>query len=638
MSQRVQEQRPAQALGPTLDERVLLRAPRRAAPRRALDAPWLLPVGHGLLVCGALLLWFTALRGLDIRRMGDLGLASILPPAAYLAPLALTASFCAAIGRKRLNTPVLLGHLLASVFMLHGAVSLFELTPRFEPALRHVGIADYIARYGAVDTRIDAYFSWPGFFILTAFLAEVAGLPDTLGFVSWAPVLFNVLYLGPLYMILRAVTRDRRVIWIALWLFPITNWIYQDYFSPQALNFFLFLTIVAVLLTYFKRAASRSFPREEWGQARPAHRLLIRLRAWLAPGDLPNRPSRPGQRAALLVILMAIYGAIVPSHQLTPFFALAAVGVLVVFRRVEAWELLLFMGVVTAAWLTFMTTGFLEGHKGMVTGQIGQVGAIVSANVTNRLQGSAEHLFVVRMRLVMTVAVWLLACLGGLWRLRQGFRDVNYALLAVAPFPLLILQPYGGEMLLRIYLFALPFMIFFAASLFRPARDGEARWYRAAALGLVSLLLLGGFLFARYGNERMNYFTPGEVAAVRALSRIAEPGAQVLAVGANLPWKVQDYEKYRYNTVLGNPAFLGDPALRERLAEAEGVALIAAIMRDSEYPSSYLILTRSQAARAELLGELPPGVLGRLEEALAASSEFRTVYAGDDARIFTLER
>jgi hypothetical protein len=49
---------------------------------------------------------------------------------------------------------------------------------------------------------------------------------------------------------------------------------------------------------------------------------------------------------------------------------------------------------------------------------------------------------------------------------------------------------------------------------------------------------------------------------------------------------------------------------------------------------SYVIITRSQKAEVSLMGLAPRGSLDRFERDLAASSQFKLVYANEDAKIF----
>src|SRR6266550_928483 len=49
-------------------------------------------------------------------------------------------------------------------------------------------------RNGGSNTRIDAYFSWPGFFLALAFLLSASRIHSTeslLAFANWAPLLFR---------------------------------------------------------------------------------------------------------------------------------------------------------------------------------------------------------------------------------------------------------------------------------------------------------------------------------------------------------------------------------------------------------------------------------------------------------------
>ena len=142
--------------------------------------------------------------------------------------------------------------------------------------------------------NLDTYFSWPGFFILSAFVTQVAGYHDILQFAAWAPVFFNLIYISPLYIILNTATSDKRLIWLALWTFFITNWIGQDYYSPQGLNFFFYLTILAIMLKWFKvqpKARSplwTSFLRR-FGRFTPLCREIIYI--WLITPEHTNLSS-----------------------------------------------------------------------------------------------------------------------------------------------------------------------------------------------------------------------------------------------------------------------------------------------------------------------------------------------------------
>ena len=56
------------------------------------------------------------------------------------------------------------------------------------------------------------------------------------------PPFFNVLLIGPLFLIFRTFTADRRLVWSAIVIFFLGAWVGQDYFAPQACVYFLYLT------------------------------------------------------------------------------------------------------------------------------------------------------------------------------------------------------------------------------------------------------------------------------------------------------------------------------------------------------------------------------------------------------------
>jgi len=598
------------------------------------ESLWLAVVAPVALVGVSLLLWVAALREIDLAQMSDLGLASVLPRTAFAALGILVVSFAAALCRRRPLGPVLLLHVVVLVFMVYGVTTLVEDVPRFAVSFRHVGVAEQITRTGHVDPRIDAYFNWPGFFTLLGFVTRAAGLRSAISFADWASVFFNLLYLGPLFLLLRAATTDRRVVWLGLWLFYLTNWVGQDYLSPQALSYFLYLVVLALLLTSFKRPSTAV-------DRLPEHRARD-IAAWVREPVPPVRaePSKPvdveaaaARLMGLMFAVVLVFGAMVPSHQLTPFATVAAVLALTASRQSTARGLPTVMIVLLVAWISFMTTAFLAGHLGTVAGGVGQVDENVTANVGNRLHGTQAHVAVVYVRLLLTAVVWGLAALGAYRWYRRGFRDIGFFLLAVAPFPLVVLQPYGGEMLLRVYLFALPIMVLFGAAAL-VVHANRKPWVQTVLVGLVSAGLAAAFLVARYGNERRDYFTSNEVTAVDQLYRVASPGSLLVVASDDLPWKYTRYDQYKYRVLSRLPEWTYLAGERPDVRAA--VPAIARVLAGRGHTHGYLILTRSQSANLELYGLAQAGTIRRLEQALYRSPAFRTVYANRDAAVFAL--
>jgi hypothetical protein len=568
----------------------------------------------------ALAVWVAALRDLDMIQMNDLGLISILPPAAFVSLFILAVSFCITLYYLPNATPLILLHLFSLIYMLHGAASLAIELPRFGPAWRHVGIIEYITRTGGIDPRIDAYFNWPGFFSTMAMVSQAAGLNNALPLLKWAPVFFEILYLAPLWLIFNLATKDKRQVWFAIWIFYIANWVGQDYFSPQAINFFYFLVIVYILLRWFSASAENQL------LVRIIQRLSINLH-WME-SILSHQPAQepgisPRQRFFLYLLVVMLFWVSVSSHQLTPFAILIAVSGLVLLKIISPRSLPLLMVVLIGVWFSYMASTYFNGRIEEMVANVGQVESVVSANVTERLQGSPQHIIILQIRMLSTLVIWSWAFIGAVYRICQGHKDLPMLLMMASPGPLLLLQAYGGEMLLRTYLFTLPFAAFFAAALFFPTPAQGPSLKKAGYAILFSVIAISAFLFARYGNARMESFTSRELEAVQYFYQNAAPGALLASPEPSMPFKYQQYEQYKYLR-------LEQPLLTGSTAE------IITLMDHSRYPEAYLLLTRSQIAQMNMFFGLQSEFWHQFYNALQASGRMRLIYQNEDARIYQL--
>jgi hypothetical protein len=327
----------------------------------------------------------------------------------------------------------------------------------------------------------------------------------------------------------------------------------------------------------------------------------------------------PGRRAGLMAVFLVMFGFVVTGHQLTPFFTVAVVGVLVVLLRLPWPSLPVALGVMVAAWVAFAAVAFLIGHFQNVAGYVGTLSDSLAANLTGRLSGSPGHRSVVFLRLGFAVAVWALAGIGVLRRLRAGRLDVTTIALAAAPFPLFAVQAYGGEMLLRIYLFSLPFMAVLIAFAFLPRPRLEAGRWLAPAVVLATLVLIFPFLVARYGNERIESFTNGEVAAVSELYELAPPDSMLIGVVGNIPWKNLRYDEYRFRPAGDDTYYRDLDAMYEAMINHNGPV--------------FLLLTRTQEAFVEMILGATPAEWASFERDLFATGWFQVLSRTPDATI-----
>ncbi len=573
-----------------------------------------------LLLVSGIIVWVITLPQINVDNMNDLGLISVLPAGVYVALGLLTISFSLLLTAPKLNTVMIFIHMVVLVFMLYGITAIVEVIPRFSPSWRHAGVIDYIMRNESVNPRIDAYFNWPGFFIMGALITQIAGLTSSIMFLKWAPVFFQLIYMGPLWMIYTSLTNSRRLVWFGIWIFYLTNWVGQDYFSPQAMNFFYFLVVIAILIKWFRKNEIILPKFADWKLVQK----LPKIRAFIVQlfhGETAiEAVISPLQKAFFLLMIVVIYFVSIASHQLTQFAILISVVLLLAFQRIAPKTIPVIMLILSGMWIAYMASAFMAGRLAGMLEAFGQLENALDANLVNRMNGSPDHMIVTQIRLVLTLGVWLAAVIGFVRQWLRGTFETSAALLIAAPFPLLVMQNYGGEMLMRIFMFSLPFAAFLAAAIIFPLKKDPPSWRYSVAIGVVSALLIVVFWVGRYGNERMEYFTLAELQAVDYTYAHAEPGSLIATVTTNLPYKYINYEIYKYTR------------LEKDLVTGDMVSLIET-MKNPKYDHTYLLLTRAQEAYMEMYYGAGHVDLTRLENQLLLDPSVKLIYVNEDAKI-----
>jgi hypothetical protein len=598
--------------------------------------PWWHGAVLGAVAVAGLALFFVPLAGVNLGQLNGLGLISVLPVLSLLGVVAAVVAFSVAVCLPRAY-PVVLGVALAGIVVCLDAVTVFtETDPRFPTAYQIAGFVEYVSRTGHTAPGLDAYFSWPGFFAAVAFLQHLTGNHDLIPVLRWWPVTIDLACLAPLYLILRNLRASWRAKWLAAFLFEVGNWVGQDYFSPQSFNYLLYLTFVAILLTWFGLRAGSDRDRT---RVRPARGMLGWPYWWwrirfdpLEPGETEARRVTRGQRGLLLAVVLAIFVFSVTSHQLTPFDMIAACLGLVVVRRCTVTGLPVLLAVIVSAWVSFAAVGFWSGHLSALFGDLGNFGGNLTSSVADRMTGTAQHLHVLDVRTLFAAVVLLMAVAGLNRRWRRGIDDRVLITLMVMPFLAFATQSYGGEIALRVYLFALPAAAVLAAYLFFPAagEDGRARLWRAIPVSLCCVAMVLGFFVARYGNEEFEQTPPGEVAAFNYLYAHDQGGIRLLWLSPNpavdntpqMPWEYRDIEKIEFLPELAPP----DPG---------GLSSLVATLR-AQGPNSYLITTSTQETYLTQEASYESGWGTQFRAQMAATPGVRVVYANADAVIYAL--
>ncbi|MHB1087366.1 MAG: hypothetical protein ACYC19_01235 [Acidimicrobiales bacterium] len=497
------------------------------------------------LAAAALTLWFITVHRANFSNMRLLGLVTVLGWTYFVGLSLVVVSFVMALFRTPLRTSRLIVALVVLVVFIYGTAAAIEPTSALTDSWIHAGFTQYIVQHGHVLNNYDARFSWPGGFSLAAVLVAFAGQPNALAMLRWFPVVIELLYLAPLLVIATRSGVSRRGAFLGVALFYATNWIYQDYFSPQALNYLFFLVVIASVFACWR-------PRQRVGITRRDARVRSLLQQGRdvvtfhrLDGHDAERLRDVGTTLWILVLLIPILGASVMSHQLTPYALIVALGGLLVTRRLGRPELVIIAALFAVGWLSLGASNYWIGHLNDIFGGIGQISSTVGSNVTNRVTGSASHRLIVQWRMGIIVMLYLFAVVGSL---RRAADSRSLEVLVGAPFVLLAIQNYGGEGLLRVVLFALPFSALLAASALLPRRRAALRrnhvasrhrtGHRIVAASSVGVVLLAfslGTTVVRGGNDAYEAFSLGELAAVNYTYTHSHSGQTIGVVSAYLP-------------------------------------------------------------------------------------------------------
>jgi hypothetical protein len=181
-----------------------------------------------------------------------------------------------------------------------------------------------------------------------------------------------------------------------------------------------------------------------------------------------------------------------------------------------------------------------------------------------------------------------------------------------------VIQPYGGEGLLRVYLFTLPFLL---CLLITPIRDAAiATRGFMILLAVLSALAVPAFVLTRWGNEIFEGTRPAEITMIKTLYRIAPKGSELVSMNGNVPWRFEDIAAFDYQ----QNAFTDQ-------ADAEPREVLHSLQGRS---SAYLLVTMSQIQYAEASDGLGSKWGVKVIYALNHNRHFKLLRSNRDAWIY----
>jgi hypothetical protein len=329
---------------------------------------------------------------------------------------------------------------------------------------------------------------------------------------------------------------------------------------------------------------------------------------------------------AALGLAVLLLATIAPSHALTSVMAGIALTALVITRVTDARGLPMAAIALTVLWDLVFAWDFAGRDLSSTLRQVNLPWDTTSSSLTNVGRLSADQALVANVSRGLSFLVILIAAVGAFRQLRAGKVSRPAVVLAVAPVVLFATGNYDGEILFRIYLFAVPFLAFLGAHAFIGHRRGRMS---LLATTLATTVVMGIFLVAYYGKEHTNYFTPQEVAAARYLDTHAPSNSLLVDATNNYPFSFKNYERFVYVPIAQEPT-----ASRDRVL-ADPATALSSWANTGAYRAAYVIITRSQKIEVAADGVLPRGSVDAIQNALLSSPQFRVVYRNRDATVFS---
>jgi len=318
---------------------------------------------------------------------------------------------------------------------------------------------------------------------------QIAGMGEIYPLVQYYPFVLHLIMLPVLFWLFKlpALNIQAPNAWyLGGAFYLLANFINQDYFCPQSMTYFL----LSVFIT-----------------------LLVDRSRWLTG---LNRALGYKVSAILIIIALAL------SHILSSLVALGFLMVFSLFDRKRFVNLVLLGIIVVIAWNIYGADVYFQAHFKNITENLAVAQKTWNYNVENRVNGSAEHVIVNKIRIVYAASMILCGFVGFLLAIKRVERKLLLDLIKVSGVSVCVAGSfiYGGESFMRAYLFLLLPLGFFCLSY------GQHRKL-LIPLCIFCMLAAPFKLIAHYGNEHVDYISPGTIRGADFLSIHASEGYAV---------------------------------------------------------------------------------------------------------------
>ena len=571
-----------------------------------------------LLVPASIVLWAYGLRQTHAHSSQPFGLITSLPAEFYAGLLLLVISAVLELRQREPSQWRLAVHAVVLVVMLFATAPIVYSAGRYAWLYKTIGVVQYVNAHGRLNDQIDIYQNWPGFFAIAAWFGKIAGVASPLSYAKWAQLVFELAALPLLYLIYDALGLPVRQRWVALMAYTASNWIGQDYYSPQALGTILSLGVMALAMRWLYIEK----PPRRWRGQRAHHRWR---RFWTFPQEI-------GVPRGVLVCctIMFVYFVLSMTHQLSPYMVAVQLGALAFTGRLRpGWLPVVLLGI--AAGYLLPHYGFVNSHFGLLS-SLGSFFKNVKPPSLATAAISAQEKVIAHCAEALSLGVWGLAVLGAWFRRRAGRDALGLLLLAFSPVLLLALQAYGQEGILRLYLFSLPWSAALAACALLPlpvadqpkthrvhdrARDlGQGRNLGAVRVFTALIVMIGLFFPAFFGGDAYNVMPVTEVTTVTSFLQNA-PAGTIYAAIENAPFQdTSRYDQFPITPIFGVDGLFTKTKIGPNIAS---VILNNALFNTPRSQPDYIVITSSMVHYNSYYQYAPADAFATLEQSLSRS-------------------
>jgi hypothetical protein len=551
--------------------------PEPARPRRVWVSriPWIV-----LALCLALFIYGE--QTIPEAVASQFGLLAVASPAYGISILLAAVGFAAALRQSNMRAAVVATVLMVVVQRLPRTIA--TEMPMYGWTYKHLAVVDYIQHSHSLAREVDIYNCWSGLFGLTAWFSDLTGLSE-MSIAHWWTPCFHLALTAMVYGAARAWGFKPLTAITATFLVATLNWVEQDYYSPQSVAVLLAVAIIAVA-----------------GLSR--------------------------ERAVGSLLIIALFAAMTITHQLTPYWTLLALGLLVVGRKMKPWWILFPLAAIALGFL--LLNWDQAAHFTLFSGD-----PIKNAQTNVPVKGVlGQQITSVGVR-VLAASMWVATALTLFyrWRKKQPFWAMG--VLALSPILILGGQNYGGEAIFRVYLYSLTGCAMVLAPVLVALLHGRlVRWILGYTVVIVATTLSAqGYTGSWYANV-----IPKEQYDIsRAVVSQAELPAYITSVAPVWPervsWRYIDYARFNrdYDVTMTSSAELGRRHFDNDLDYQEFIRQLYA-RADA---STYLIFSEQMRVYAWYFGILPWDALPNLKARMFQdTANWQPIYDGQGITVF----